>query len=78
LRERGLNESQNLQLDIRFGMNNAESIRVAVTGISANSPEVIVAHGTSIAGALRQQTQTVSVVFTVVSDPVGNCILRSQ
>ncbi len=77
LRERGLNDGQNLQLDIRFGMNDAEKIRAAVTSILANSPEVIVAHGTSIAGALRQQTQTVPVVFTVVSDPVGSGFVQS-
>jgi putative ABC transport system substrate-binding protein len=77
LSERGLNDGRNLQLDIRFGANNAENIRLAVASILANSPEVILAQGTTITGALRQQTQIVPVVFTVVSDPVGSGFVQS-
>jgi putative ABC transport system substrate-binding protein len=71
LSERGLNDGHNLQLDIRFGANNAENIRLAAGNTLANSPEVILAHGTSVTSALSQQTRIVPVVFTVVSDPGG-------
>jgi len=77
LRERGLNDGQNLRLDARFGADSTENIRLAVANILANSPEVILAQGTSITGVLRQQTQTVPVVFTVVSDPVGSGFVQS-
>jgi putative tryptophan/tyrosine transport system substrate-binding protein len=77
LRERGLNDGQNFRLDVRFGISSAENIRSAVADILANSPEVVVAQGTSVTSVLRQQTQTVPVVFTVVSDPVGSGFVQS-
>ena len=77
LHERGLNDGQNLRLDIRFGVDSVENRQLAVANILANSPEVIVTQGTSITDVLRQRTQTVPVVFTVVSDPVGSGFIKS-
>ena len=54
-----------------------ESIRTAVSDILATSPEVILAHGTAVTAVLQKQTQTVPVVFTVVSDPVGSGFIQS-
>lgn len=72
LRERGLNEGQNLRIDLRFGVGTADSLRTAVTEILATAPDVILAQGTAFTAVLQQQTRTVPIVFTVVSDPIGS------
>jgi putative tryptophan/tyrosine transport system substrate-binding protein len=43
----------------------------------ATTPDVILAQGTAITAVLHQQTRTVPVVFTVVSDPVGSGFAES-
>jgi putative tryptophan/tyrosine transport system substrate-binding protein len=75
--ERGLNVGQNLQIYYRFGTVGVETIRTAVADILATSPDVILAHGTAVTAILQKQTQTVPVVFTVVSDPVGSGFIQS-
>ena len=77
LLERGLNVGQNLRIDYRFGAVGVETIRMAVSDILATSPEVILAHGTAVTAILKKQTETVPVVFTVVSDPVGSGFIQS-
>ena len=65
LLERGLNVGQNLRIDYRFGAVGVETIRTAVSDILATSPEVILAHGTAVTAILKEQMETVPVVFTV-------------
>ena len=77
LLERGLMDSRNLRIDYRFGARDAGSIRAAVAEILAMAPDVILAQGTAITAVLQQQTRTVPVVFTVVSDPVGSGFVES-
>jgi putative tryptophan/tyrosine transport system substrate-binding protein len=77
LLERGLNVSQNLRIHYRFGAVGVETIRTAVADILATSPDVILAHGTAVTAILQKQTQTVPVVFTVVSEPVGSGFIKS-
>ena len=72
LLERGLAEGRNVKIDYRFGAEDAATIRAAVTETLAATPDVILAQGTAIAAVLQQQTRSVPVVFTVVSDPVGS------
>ena len=75
--DRGLSVGRNLRLDYRFGAASVETIRTAVADIVATSPEVILAHGTAVTAGLQKHTQTVPVVFTVVSDPVGSGFIQS-
>jgi putative ABC transport system substrate-binding protein len=77
LLERGLNVGRNLRIDYRFGANSAGTIRTAVADILATSPDVILTHGTAVTAGLQKQTQTVPVVFTVVSDPIGSGFIQS-
>jgi putative tryptophan/tyrosine transport system substrate-binding protein len=74
---RGLNIGQNLRIDYRFGTASVETIHTAVVDILATSPDVILAHGTAVTAGLQKQTQSVPVVFTVVSDPVGSGFVQS-
>ena len=77
LLERGLMDFRNLRIGYRFGARDAGSIRAAVAEILAMAPDVILAQGTAITAVLQQQTRTVPLVFTVVSDPVGSGFVES-
>ena len=63
LRERGLNEGKNLHIDFRFGVDTAESRRMAVAEIIEKVPDLIVAQGTYIVNGLHEMTRIVPIVF---------------
>jgi putative ABC transport system substrate-binding protein len=64
---------RNTQLDIRWGSpDNLESMQRLAKELVALQPNVIVSHTTPTTAALLQQTRTVPIVFTFVSDPVGS------
>ncbi len=67
----GLADGRNVRIDFRFGANEPGSIRSAVADVLALTPDVVLTHGTAVTTVVKQQTRTVPVVFTVVSDPVG-------
>jgi putative tryptophan/tyrosine transport system substrate-binding protein len=77
LSERGLNVGQNLKIDFHFGAATPDTLQKAVTEALATAPDLIVAQGTAVTAALHQQTRTVPIVFTVVSDPVGSGFVQS-
>jgi putative ABC transport system substrate-binding protein len=75
----GLKDGRNVKIDYRFGFgaNDPGARRAAVADILSLAPDVVLAHGTAVTAALKQQTRTVPVVFTVVSDPVGSGFVES-
>jgi putative ABC transport system substrate-binding protein len=73
----GLADGRNMKIDYRFGANEASTIRSAVADILALTPDVVLTHGTAVTTVLKQQTRTVPVVFTVVSDPLGSGFVES-
>ena len=50
---------------------NTDSVRKQAAELVALAPDVILAGGTAIVGALLQATRTVPIVFAGVADPVG-------
>jgi putative ABC transport system substrate-binding protein len=77
LRQRGLQEGRNMRIDFHFGAATPDTLRTAVLETLATAPDLIVAQGTAVTAALQQQTRTVPIVFTVVSDPVGSGFVQS-
>jgi ABC-type uncharacterized transport system substrate-binding protein len=71
LRDLGWIEGRNLRIDIRWVAGGADRIRQYAEELVALSPDVIVASGGSVVGALLQATRTVPIVFTQTPDPVG-------
>jgi putative tryptophan/tyrosine transport system substrate-binding protein len=63
---------RNLAIDTRWAMTNAGDIRRHAAELAALAPDVILAGGTSSLGPLLQATHAVPIVFTIVTDPVGN------
>ena len=70
-------EGANVQIDIRFAVSDPALIQKGVSELLALSPDVIVGFSTPVMHALKQATQTLTIVFTVLSDPIGDGIVAS-
>jgi putative tryptophan/tyrosine transport system substrate-binding protein len=67
----------NVRIDTRWGARDAERIQRYAAELVALAPDVILAHGISTVGPLRQATRTVPIVFPVMADPVGLGLVAS-
>jgi putative ABC transport system substrate-binding protein len=67
---------RNVRIDTRWATANATDIRRHASELAALAPDVILAHGATVA-PLLQATRTVPVVFPVVADPVGAGLVDS-
>jgi putative tryptophan/tyrosine transport system substrate-binding protein len=67
----GWKEGGNLQIEIRWGGGDADSIRARAGELIDLQPDVILAQTTPALGALARVTQTIPIVFVTVSDPIG-------
>ena len=77
LQELGWSEGRNLRVDIRWGGGDADRIRKYAAELVALAPEVVLALGGTVAGALLQASGTVPIVFVNVTDPVGRGYVAS-
>jgi putative tryptophan/tyrosine transport system substrate-binding protein len=71
LRQLGWSEGRNLQIDFRGAAGDPERMQAFAKELVALKPQVILTRSTPVTAALLKQTRTIPVVFTVVSDPVG-------
>jgi putative tryptophan/tyrosine transport system substrate-binding protein len=77
LRELGWTEGRNVRFETRWAAGNAADMRKYAAELVAFAPDVILAGGGSVVGPLLQATNTVPIVFTGVSDPVGGGLVAS-
>src|SRR5262245_39805706 len=71
LQDLGWTEGRNLQIDVRWGMGDADLHRKYAAELVALAPDVILAAGVPIVRALQQASRTVPIVFAQSIDPVG-------
>jgi putative tryptophan/tyrosine transport system substrate-binding protein len=71
LQKLGWTEGQNVRIDYWWTGGDADLMRTYVAEIIQAMPDVILANGSPIVAALRQQTRTIPVVFAAVIDPLG-------
>src|SRR5262249_45515463 len=72
LQQLGWTDARNVRIDIRWGLgSDTEVIRKNVAELVAFAPDVILAIGSPIVGALQQATRTMPIVFVAVVDPVS-------
>jgi putative ABC transport system substrate-binding protein len=71
LGEFGWTVGRNVRVDYRWGAGDPERIRAYAVEIVGLAPEAILGNSTPVLAALRKETQTIPIVFTGVSDPVG-------
>ena len=77
LAELGWSEGRNLSLDVLWGADSVDRIRTFARELVASRPDVILAASTPVTAALHRETQTIPIVFVVVSDPVGDGFVAS-
>jgi len=77
LAELGWADGRNARIDVGWGAGSVSRIRTLAKELVARRPETILASGTPVTAALRQETQTIPIVFTLVGDPVGDGFVES-
>jgi putative ABC transport system substrate-binding protein len=70
-------EGRNLRIDLRFGAGDPAQIRAYAAELVGLAPDVMVTGTGAATEAVRQQTQTIPIVFTAGPDPVATGLLRS-
>jgi putative tryptophan/tyrosine transport system substrate-binding protein len=73
----GWTEGHNTQIDTRWATADVESIQRFAKELVALQPELVVSTSTPSTASLLQQTRTIPIIFTNVSDPVGSGFVAS-
>jgi putative tryptophan/tyrosine transport system substrate-binding protein len=73
----GWKRGTNLEVDLRWGGTNNERIQMMAKELVAEQPDVIQVTTTPGTAAVLRETRTISVVFSIVSDPVGSGFVAS-
>ena len=77
MQELGWIEGQNIEFDIRNTSGDYAKLDTEADSLVSTSVDLIVAQGTAGLTAARKYTKTIPVVFTQVSDPVGQRLIDS-
>jgi putative ABC transport system substrate-binding protein len=77
LQELAWTEGRDLRIDYRWAAGDAERMQASAKELVALQPHVILARSTPVTAALLRQTSTIPIVFTLVSDPVGERFVES-
>src|SRR6516225_2548381 len=72
LQQLGWSEGRNMQIDIRWGANDADLDRRYAEELVALAPDVFLASGTLSVAALQRVSRTLPIVFVSVVDPIGS------
>jgi putative ABC transport system substrate-binding protein len=67
----GWTVGHNLQIDYRWDVFDPERAKATVSELLRLSPDVIIANSVSATQAAKQATNTVPIIFTVVSEPIS-------
>jgi putative ABC transport system substrate-binding protein len=70
-------EERGIRFDYRGGANDPEHIQSQLAELIELRPDVILTNGTPHTLAAHQQTHTIPIVFTFVTDPVGSGLVAS-
>ena len=77
LAQSGWVNGRNVRVERRWAGSKADDIRRHAQELAALAPDVILAHGGSAVRPLLQSTHSIPIVFTIVTDPVGNGYVES-
>jgi putative ABC transport system substrate-binding protein len=73
----GWTEGHNIQIDTRWATADVESLQRFAKQLLALQPDLILTGSTPATAAMRQQTNTIPIVFAMVGDPVGSGFVAS-
>jgi putative tryptophan/tyrosine transport system substrate-binding protein len=77
LRDLGWVEGKNIRIDYCFAAGDPSLYKACAAQLVALSPDVILAGASPAVAPLREQTQTIPIVFVHVADPVGLGFVQS-
>jgi putative ABC transport system substrate-binding protein len=77
LQRLGLTPGGNLKVEVRWGVTNADRANQVAGELIRQRPDLIVSHATVGTRAFVRQTKDIPIVFTNVSDPVGERFVES-
>src|SRR6516164_9666697 len=77
LAELGWTEGRNVRIDVRWGSSDVDLLRTFAKELIGLQPDVLLGTSTPVTAALARETQTIPIVFTVVSDPVDSRFVAS-
>jgi putative ABC transport system substrate-binding protein len=77
LRERGWVEGKNFKIDHRTAAGDPERMKTYAAELVRSAPDVIVGSTTPVAIALRKATQSIPIVFIVVTDPITSGLVTN-
>jgi hypothetical protein len=66
-----------LRIDLRFAIEDAAQFKETAAAIVGTHPDLIVALGSRTLRALKDETRTIPIVFTLVADPVAQGLVKS-
>src|SRR5262249_15358851 len=68
----GWTDGRNIEIDYRWAAGDADRGKAFAKELVRSAPDVIVVNGYPALAELHRLTNTISIVFTQVSDPVGS------
>lgn len=77
LRLQGWSDGSNLRVDWRWADGNAVLFERYAAELVASAPDVLLAQASPSVVALKQKTAKIPIVFTMVSDPIGQSFVDS-
>ena len=77
VRDLGWSDGRNLRITYRFGASDPGRRRAYAAELVALMPDVILANSTPVLPAIREATQTIPIVFTLVADPLSIGLVES-
>jgi putative ABC transport system substrate-binding protein len=77
LTQLGWSEGRNVRIDKREARGEVSRIRAYAGELVRLIPDVILAHGTETSRIMQQETGTIPIIFTTVTDPVGSGLVAS-
>jgi putative tryptophan/tyrosine transport system substrate-binding protein len=70
-------KDESIAIDSRFAIIDAAQFQAISAALVGTTPDLVVAVGSRAVQALKDQTQTIPVVFTLVADPVAQGFVQS-
>jgi putative tryptophan/tyrosine transport system substrate-binding protein len=77
LEELGWMENRNIRVEHRYSGADFGQIQAYATQLVSSAPDLLVGSGTPITSALKQATNTIPIVFSIVNDPVEQGFVAS-
>jgi putative ABC transport system substrate-binding protein len=78
LSQLGYREHENFEMEARYADGNAQRLPALADELAAVRPDVILAHNTSSAVALKHATSSIPIVAAFMIDPVGAGLIASE